>query len=183
MSKVIRRGDMIQLSSYAPFIRIGFDWEQDFYEMDTDVMAFVLDEDGIVSNEQNVVFYNNYYSENKAVRITDDNRYNWEFVIDVAKLPVRTRRIVFVHTIYDAAVRRQNMSQIQNYIVSVDQSTALDKPGEKVATYCQEGKNPPQELLIVCELRKKGDRWFFVPLSNGFDGNLTSLCGHYGLKI
>lgn len=179
-----KRGDLVRLSLLRPLYWIEFEWDQDIY-MDTDIMAIILSSKGQVIDEGDIVFYNNPQSSNEALCISnDDSRSNWEFIVDFSRLPPQAQRIVFVHTIYDAGVRRQTVSQIKNCVVTVKQKVdEIDFEGEKEAIYSQVGENPPQELLIICELRKVSGSWFFVPLSNGFDGDLESLCSHYGMTF
>ena len=180
-----KRGNSVPLKVLHPVLWIGFDWDQDAYEMDTDIMAFILNEKGQIENEQDIVFYNNRCSTNNAVIIIDDgDRCDWEFSVDFSRLPLQAQRLVFVHTIYNAGERHQTVSQINNCVVMVKPLVSTnDYNGEAEVIYTQESKNPPQELLIICELRRISGIWYFVPLSNGFDGDLESLCRHYGMKF
>lgn len=179
-----RRGEMVRLGAAPSVYWIGFSWETEADEMDTDLMAFILDETGKIYSVQDVVFYNNQSSGNGSVTIAYlSDQTNWEFSVDFSKLPESAQGIVFVLTIYQAKERKQSASQIKNLSIAVQElKDASRLEGKETASCVQECGNPPQELLIVCEFRRISGSWFFVPLYNGFDGDLISLCKHYGLE-
>ena len=181
-------GLSLQKDSGLSKISVILGWDTDSYEgdfdFDLDAEAFLLNKDGRVRNNQDLVFYHNLEHVSKAVVHQGDNSVlkgdaDGEVIkVDLALIPKNIEKIVFTVTIDDAEFREQNFSMAQTFITIVD-----DANGKELVN-CQLDENYGEATaLVVGEIVRHQGIWKFRPLKEGLNGTLYNLCERYGVKV
>ena len=99
------------------------------HSIDCDASAILLDENGKCTDNSDVIYFGNLTHKSGTVKHQGDNLTgegdgdDEQMLVDLANLPSKYCKIVFVVTIYKADARNQNFGMIQNaYIRIVDTS-------------------------------------------------------------
>ena len=141
MGVSLSKGGNVSLSKTDPGMKnvlIGLGWDvraTDGQDYDLDASVFLLAENGKVRNDLDFIFYNNLRSTDGSVEHTGDNRTgkgdgdDESIKIKLDKIPADVTKIVFVVTIHDATVRRQNFGQVEGaFIRLVNDDTQIEVP-------------------------------------------------------
>jgi tellurium resistance protein TerD len=133
----LSKGAKVDLTKTNPGIklyRVGLGWNANASvgnTFDLDVSAFLLDEHGKCTSEENFVFYNNLKSPNDFVVHTGDNRTgagsgdDEKLIVDFNKVLPNVKKVLFVVTIDGAAAKQQNFGQVSGaYIRIMDETKA-----------------------------------------------------------
>ena len=166
---------------------VGLGWDTNKYkgtaDFDLDVSAFLLNDREIVSQEIDLIFYNNLVSRNRAVVHTGDNRVGGsedndeEITVEFNKIPEDIVRVVFVVTIHEANERKQNFGLVDNaYINVVDLET-----NKELVEYILTDDFGVETSVIIAELYKSGKDWKFKAVGEGLQKDLSGLCSKYGV--
>ena len=135
-----------------------------------DVSCFGLDEGGKLSDDRYFIFFNQPSSPEGAIGSSGDlSSGKGSFQIDLAKLPLSIRRLVFTLTL-DAGT-----------LSSLSAGTlTLEAAGRVLATYRFRGADfGALQAVMVAELYFK-DVWRFAAVGQGFNGGLQALLQHFG---
>ena len=96
-------------------------------DYDLDAIAFLLGENGKLTANDDVVFYNAMRHPSSALWLTGDNRTgdgdgdDEQIVVQLDKLPAKYDRILFVVSIYEGKKKNQDFSKVANaFIRAVD---------------------------------------------------------------
>lgn len=101
-----------------------------------------------------------------------------EVHVDLNLLPVEAQRLVFVVSIYEASVRRQNFGQVRKaYIRMVDGTT-----NREVLRFDLAEDYSSETSMIFGELYRLNNDWKFRAIGQGHQGDLGSVIRGYGLN-
>ena len=190
MGVSLSKGGNVSLSKTDPGMKnvlIGLGWDvraTDGQDYDLDASVFLLAENGKVRNDLDFIFYNNLRSADGSVEHTGDNRTgkgdgdDESIKIKLDKIPADVAKLVFVVTIHDAAVRRQNFGQIEGaFIRLVNDDTQLE-----VARYDLTEDASTETAMLFGELYRHNGEWKFRAVGQGYAGGLASVCAQYGIN-
>lgn len=190
MGVSLSKGGNVSLSKTDPDMKnvlIGLGWDvrtTDGQDYDLDASVFLLAENGKVRNDLDFIFYNNLRSADGSVEHTGDNRTgkgdgdDESIKIKLDKIPADVAKIVFVVTIHDATVRRQNFGQIEGaFIRLVNDDTQLE-----VARYDLTEDASTETAMLFGELYRHNGEWKFRAVGQGYAGGLASVCAQYGIN-
>jgi tellurium resistance protein TerD len=118
-------------------ISVGLGWnpnEGTGQAFDLDASAFMLGENRKLVSDSHFIFYNNTDSPDQAVHYSGDDTTGGNssgddetILIDLQKVNADVKEILFVVTIHEASVRKQNFGQVRSsYIRIVDQSNSAE---------------------------------------------------------
>ncbi len=167
-------------------VLVGLGWDTNSnstnIDFDLDCSVFLLNEKGIVTDDSDFIFYKNL-TNGKGVTHTGDNRTgdgdgdDESIIVDFTKIPKSIHRIVFVVTIYQASLHRQNFGQVENsYIRLVDLSE------NKELLYFDLGEEFSTETsLEVSEIYRYKGEWKFKAIGAGKVAGLEEYCKQYGI--
>ncbi len=169
-------------------ILVGLGWDTNRYDsssdFDLDCSVFLLNKDGLVSTEEDFIYYKNL-TNGKGVTHTGDNLTgdgdgdDESVEIDFREVPDSVDRIVFVVTIYDAINRNQNFGQVDNsYIRVVDQATK-----EELVKFDLGEDFSTETAVNVAEIYKHNGEWKFAAYGSGYNQGLDAFCEQYGLEV
>ena len=190
MGVSLSKGGNVSLSKTDPDMKnvlIGLGWDvrtTDGQDYDLDASVFLLAENGKVRNDLDFIFYNNLRSADGSVEHTGDNRTgegdgdDESIKIKLDKIPADVTKIVFVVTIHDATVRRQNFGQIEGaFIRLVNDDTQIE-----VARYDLTEDASTETAMLFGELYRHNGEWKFRAVGQGYAGGLASVCAQYGIN-
>jgi tellurite resistance protein TerA len=189
MSLSIIKGQKTDLTKTTPSLSriiVGMGWNSTS-GVDLDLSVFVLQANGKVKTDQDLIYYSNPSGANGSISIagkgatkpygsqTDKEQVE----IRLGDVPKDIERIPFTLTIYEGEKRRQNFSLVDDaYIRVVDEAT-----GNELLRY-ELGKNFPVETAIVVgELYRYHADWKFNAIGSGYSGGLFSLCRSFGVDV
>ena len=190
MGVSLSKGGNVSLSKTDPGMKnvlIGLGWDvraTDGQDYDLDASVFLLAENGKVRNDLDFIFYNNLRSADGSVEHTGDNRTgegdgdDESIKIKLDKIPADVAKLVFVVTIHDATVRRQNFGQVEGaFIRLVNDDTQIE-----VTRYDLTEDASTETAMLFGELYRHNGEWKFRAVGQGYAGGLASVCAQYGIN-
>lgn len=190
MGVSLSKGGNVSLSKTDPGMKnvlIGLGWDvraTDGQDYDLDASVFLLAENGKVRNDLDFIFYNNLRSADGSVEHTGDNRTgegdgdDESIKIKLDKIPADVTKIVFVVTIHDATVRRQNFGQVEGaFIRLVNDDTQIE-----VTRYDLTEDASTETAMLFGELYRHNGEWKFRAVGQGYADGLASVCAQYGIN-
>ncbi len=192
MAVSLKKGQKVSLTKTNPGLSkviVGLGWDVNAYDtggdFDLDVAAFLLTDDGIVSDSQDFVFYGNVSHPSGAVVHMGDNRSgagegdDEQIQVDLAKIPGNISRIAFTATIYEHEERHQNFGQVNNSYIRIYNETN----GEELMQYDLGEEFSIETSVVFGELYRNANEWKFNAIGSGYQGGLDELCGNYGVEV
>lgn len=190
MGVSLSKGGNVSLSKTDPDMKnvlIGLGWDvrtTDGQDYDLDASVFLLAENGKVRNDLDFIFYNNLRSADGSVEHTGDNRTgkgdgdDESIKIKLDKIPADVAKLVFVVTIHDATVRRQNFGQVEGaFIRLVNDDTQIE-----VTRYDLTEDASTETAMLFGELYRHNGEWKFRAVGQGYADGLASVCAQYGIN-
>jgi len=188
MSINLSKGGRINLSKEAPSLNsagIGLGWDVNATDtgsaFDLDASVFMLGANGKITNDKYFVFYNNTESPDGSVKHMGDSRTgegegdDETIQIDLSKIDPLVQEIVFVVTIHEADVRKQNFGQVRNSFIRIyDNSTE-----NQIAKYELEEDFSTETAIEFGRLYKKDGEWRFQAVGQGFKVGLQKFVDQY----
>lgn len=190
MSVSLSKGGNVSLSKAAPTMKnmlVGLGWDvraTDGNDFDLDASAFLLGANGKVRGDADFIFYNNLQSADGSVIHAGDNRTgegdgdDEALNVKLDSVPTDVEKIVFVVTIHDAQMRRQNFGQVSGAFIRL----VNDDTQQEVARYDLTEDASTETAMLFGELYRHGGEWKFRAVGQGYAGGLSSVCAQYGIS-
>ena len=167
-------------------IRIWFEWfsaerESKGIVHDIDLFAIVANRNGRISQDTDLVFYNNWTDSAHIIYFNDDSNYRHEDADDSININLSNATgdtgeiIIFAH-LHDAASRKQVFSQLTSFCMYNNLKTKVENP---VIFH----ELPSTEIMLLCEIRRINSGWLFAPTGIGYSGDLKQFLQEYGLNL
>ena len=191
MAVSLTKGGNISLSKTDPSLKnliVGLGWDArptDGADFDLDASAFMVKDDGKVRSDSDFIFYNQTKSTCGSIEHTGDNRTgagdgdDESVIVLLDKIPADIQRVVFVVTIHDAELRKQNFGQVSHAYVRVVNKDS----NNEVARYDLSEDASIETAMIFGEIYKHGVEWKFKAVGQGYAGGLAALARQYGIAI
>ncbi|MFG3345449.1 TerD family protein [Streptomyces sp. NPDC048018] len=175
MTDVLPRGGVIDLPtlSTAGHWHVSASWAQQT-NCEIDVVAFVLDEDEQVSCDGDFVFYSAPESPDGAIRLLCDGPTEQTIAVDLAALPPAAHRIAIAAAI-DGAATFGDIGAVQMTL-----APGIDAPATAQATL---DAATSERTLLLAEIYRRGPRWRFRAVGQGYDHGLETLVRGYGVDV
>lgn len=167
-------------------ISIGLGWnpnEGTGYAFDLDASAFMIDQNRLIPAEEFFIFYGNTDSPEGALHHSGDDPTGGNsdggddetITIDLTKVDSRITEILFVITIHEAMIRKQNYGQVRDsYISIVDENSA-----QEIAKY-ELGEDFSIETGVEFgRLYKRNNQWKFEASGIGYREDLAFFLSKY----
>lgn len=167
-------------------ISVGLGWnpnEGSGHDFDLDASAFMLNAARKIPAEEYFVFYGNTDSPDQGLHHTGDDPTGGNsddgddevIEVDLSKVGDRVQEILFVVTIHEASLRKQNFGQVRaSYIRIVDQLTNVE-----IAKY-ELGEDFSIETGVEFgRLYRRDNKWRFEASGIGYQKELDFFLGKY----
>ena len=190
MAISLTKGQKVDLTMSNPGLKnvlVGLGWDINRFDsgsdFDLDASAFLVQENGKVSGDQDFIFYSNLEHPSGAVVHLGDNRTgagdgdDEQITVDLSKVPENIARIAFTVTIYDAESRRQNFGQVANAFIRLVNADT----DEEIVRYDLGEDFSIETAMVVGELYRHNGEWKFNAIGSGYQGGLAALCANYGI--
>ncbi|MGF1924228.1 MAG: TerD family protein [Bacteroidia bacterium] len=180
----LQKGQKIDIGLSKMTIGLGWDPNEGTgFDFDLDASAFMIDDKRQIPSEPFFVFYGSTESPDGALHHTGDDPTGGNsdegddesIQVDLSKVDSRVNEILFVVTIHDAIIRRQNYGQVRNsYIRIVDDNT-----DQEVAKY-ELGEDFSIETAVEFgRLYKRNGQWKFEASGIGYKEDLAFFLSKY----
>ena len=190
MAISLTKGQKVDLTKSNPGLKnvlVGLGWDINRFDsgsdFDLDASAFLVQENGKVSGDQDFIVYSNLEHPSGAVVHLGDNRTgagdgdDEQITVDLSKVPENIARIAFTVTIYDAESRRQNFGQVANAFIRLVNADT----DEEIVRYDLGEDFSIETAMVVGELYRHNGEWKFNAIGSGYQGGLAALCANYGI--
>ena len=151
-------------------------------DIDCDASAFLLQGGKIVSRDD-IVYFGNLTHNSGTVRHQGDNLTgegdgdDEQIFVDLARLPAKYDKIVFVVNIYQANQRRQHFGMIQNAFIRICDADN----GSELCKYNLSENYSGMTAMVFGELYRYGNDWKFNAIGQPTtDNDISSLAHRYG---
>ncbi len=192
MSVSLQKGQKVSLTKGNPGLSkvvVGLGWDVNQFDtggdFDLDAAAFLLTDNGRVSNQDDFVFFGNLNHPSGSVVHMGDNLTgagegdDEQIKIDLSMVPANIAKIAFTVTIYEAEQRRQNFGQVNNAFIRIYN----EANGEEILRYDLGEDFSIETAAVFGELYKNGDEWKFNAIGSGYQGGLAALCANFGIDV
>ncbi|MBW7454534.1 TerD family protein [Paenibacillus sepulcri] len=137
--------------------------------VDCDASAILLNSEGKLANDNQVICFHNKKSPCGSVVHSGDNITgegdgdDEQIFIDLAKVPADVHKVLVVVNIYDCVNRKQDFGMIQSAYIRI-----LDGSGSNELTKFNLSDNYAGLTALVCgELYRHGTEWKFAAIGEG----------------
>lgn len=191
MALTLQKGGNLSLSKTDPTltkILLGLGWDPrstDGTEFDLDASALLLGANGKIRHQADFIFYNQLKSADGSVEHTGDNRTgagdgdDEVLKVDLSRVPVDVDKVVFIVTIHDADVRKQNFGQVGGSFIRV----VNEITGAEVVRYDLAEDASTETAMVFAELYRSSGEWKFRAVGQGYAGGLKALANSYGMNF
>ena len=150
--------------------------------IDCDASVIMLDQNGKITKEKNLVYFGNKKSQCGSVSHSGDNLTgdgegdDEQLNVDLSRVPNDVHKLVFVVNIYDCVSRRQDFGMIGNAYIRVVNASNNQDLCKFNLTENYSGKTS----LIVGELYRYDSEWKFSAIGEGTtDTGISQLVRRY----
>jgi len=191
MALSLQKGGNLSLSKTDPTLTkllAGLGWDPrstDGTEFDLDASAFMLGSNGKVISEKSFIFFNQLKSTDGSIEHTGDNRTgagdgdDEVLKVDLTRIPAEVEKVVFVVTIHDADIRKQNFGQVGGAFIRVVNEVS----GAEIVRYDLAEDASTETAMIFAELYRNGTEWKFRAIGSGYAGGLKAVAISYGMSF
>jgi stress response protein SCP2 len=137
--------------------------------VDCDASVILLDENGKLKNNNDVIYFGNLKSSDGSVQhsgdsLTGDGAGDDEQVhIDLSRIPSTIHKLVFAVNIYDCVKRKQHFGMIKNAFIRI--VNPADR--QELIHYNLSDDYSGKTSLLVGEIYRNGSDWKFAAVGNG----------------
>ena len=175
----IVKGQKVSLANFTQnslVVSLSFECDKNF---DIDASAFLLNQQGQVISDDDIVFYNNLRHKSGCLECKDSIAMPKTFLFNLIETPAEYNRIAFTLTINDAEIKNQNFSQVNNMKIVITDSIQPDK----ILIFSLDDALTVENALLVAEIYRHKGEWKFNAIGAGFSGGLVALCKNFGVDV
>jgi stress response protein SCP2 len=137
--------------------------------VDCDASVILLDENGKLKNNSDVIYFGNLKSGDGSIQHSGDNVTgdgvgdDEQIHIDLSRIPSTVHKLVFAVNIYDCVKRKQHFGMLKNAFIRVVNPANR----EEMIHYNLTDDYSGSTSLIVGEIYRNGADWKFAAVGNG----------------
>ncbi|WP_349237070.1 TerD family protein [Aeromonas sp. MrichA-1] len=184
----LSKGQNVSLSKEAPLMRklkVNLLWkarETDGVDFDLDASVFALNEQGVVQNVRDFIYYRNEQDAVGSIKHMGDNRVGGgeEVLIDLDLVPAHIQKMAFVVTIDEAESRNQRFGQVDGAAIMLVDNTVAN--GKAFCRFDLSEDASTETAMLFAELYRNNGEWKFRAVGQGYKGGLAAFCRQYGLN-
>ncbi|MBB5933183.1 TerD family protein [Streptomyces zagrosensis] len=179
MTHAMSKGSNIPLEATA--VRAVLRWTPGPDVPDVDASALLLAGDGHVRSDEDFVFYNQPRHPSGLVRHLPKKRLTEGLTdtieADLAPLDAGVNRVVLAASADGGPFGRVRDLSLRLYDASAADGT------EPIAVFDVTAETGEETALICGELYRRGERWKFRALGQGYDSGLVGLATEFGISV
>ncbi len=141
-------------------------------QLDVDIVAFLLGDDGKVDTDDDFVFYNNPLVDDGVVELTVDGPSEQCVRLDLAGLPEDCRRIAIAAAI-DGDRTFGDLGAV---------SVSVDGDDVTAATFVLDA-GTTERTMVLTEIYRRDGKWRVRAVGQGYDDDLAALVARYGVEV
>lgn len=177
----LNKGDFLNITKAAPSLKkvfLGASWDANASgpTADLDLFGLLLDSNGKLTSNSNVVYFNNMSAQ--GVSLSGDNRTgagegdDEVMKIDLSQVPNNISKIVACVNIFEAQSKGQTFGLIDNAKVRlVDEDT-----NQELASFSLKDDYSTDTAIVFAELvRDDNNHWYFHAIGDGKQGDLQTI--------
>ena len=173
IAPLVPRGAAVDLDADTTLVTVNSSWRaDDSNPVSIDVVAFMLNDDEVVSSDEDFVFFNAPTTSDGAVAMSVDGDSEQGVRIDLTVVPDDCARIIVAAAI-DGETTFGQVGAV---------AVALDGPDATVATAVLDAATTERSMLLA-EIYRRGSGWRFRPIGQGYDDGLAELAVRYGVEV
>ncbi|WP_104526016.1 TerD family protein [Blastococcus atacamensis] len=172
----LAKGQNAPLPPEALRVRVVVTWDQAAEDVDVDVSALLLGDDGRVRSDEDFVFYNQPTSSDGAVqylgRGTTETGNQESLAVDLESLPQDVATVAVT-----ASVGTGTFGALDGLRLLV-----LDPAGSPLVSYAVDGA-AEETALLFGEIYRRGDGWKVRAVGQGWSSGLAGLAQDFGVTV
>lgn len=194
MGVSLSKGSNVSLTKTVPGLKdieVGLGWDVSTFaggEFDLDASCIVVKSDGKVISDSHFVFFNNLKTPDGSVEHMGDNLTGEgdgddEMIkVSLPTVPVEGEKIVFLVSIHEADVRKQNFGGVRNaFIRVVDGATKTE-----IARYDLSEDASSETAMVFGEVYRDASQpggFKFKAVGQGYASGLRGIAQDYGVNV
>lgn len=170
----LKRGQKIALNNNINFVRIQFLCNGTDEAIDIDGYTFIIQNNGKVNKEEDMIFWGNKQSSDNSVKLINDSD-NPHFSVSLSDLPEYTNKVVFCYSVYGDE-QYKNFRLVHNpYIrIFLDNTETYRFPLNELGQ---------EKTIAAIEIYKYQGKWKINCIGAGYHAGLKRMCEDYGIEI
>lgn len=180
MSVEVVKGQKADLTKGHPGlnrITIEIGWQAPA-ALEIDSSAFLLGDQGKVSKDEDLIFYNNPVTPFIRYQDVPGGGGIKKFEVELTRIPAEMAKIAFSLTLHEGERRGQNFGMTSGTYFRI-----LNDTGSELLRCSLDHYFSVETAIVVGELYRYGAEWKFNAIAAGFSGGLKALCGNYGIEV
>ncbi len=182
------KGERVSLTKDNPglsVLRVELSWDAKKSgggaDFDLDASAFLLNSNGKLAKDDNLVYFRNKVSPCASVKSSGDNLTgagdgpDETLFVDLTKVPADVESIDFIINIYDAVARKQNFGQVPKAAIKIVE----DGTNKVLANYDLEENFSAETSLHPATIYRKDGGWSFKAVGAGYQRDLGGYLSNY----
>lgn len=178
MPTILTKGENVALENLLDdFFVVGVGWKAETAQIDIDVSAFLVNENGKVTSDTDFIFYNQLSSQCGSIQLNLEpvNNNKAAFFVDTSKIPTHIHRVVFVLTAADTHGKPASFSQLKDVVIRL-----VDNE-ERIHYQLTDIQN--ESSVIMGEIYRYKEAFKFRAVGQGFNDGLGALATHFGVDV
>ncbi|WP_036646055.1 TerD family protein [Paenibacillus pini] len=179
---IITKGQKVEVTKgrTIPEIGIGLIWQTEDLKIDINASAFLLNEHGICSRDEDMIFYNQTTSRLNAVIHSEQVHGDRESIhITVAQVPDDISKVAITLTIHEGELNGHSFAKVQNAVCRIYNY----QNGEEIGQFNFGQGLSDETAIVIGELYLHNGEWKFNAIGSGFNGGLMALVQSFGLDV
>ena len=174
-------------------VRTALSWDTEGKApCDLDLSAFLLDADGKVRGDNDLIFYNtevavltegSFFHSGDSLTGSPGDGVDESILAVLDKIDADICRVAFCVTVVSAEGEKRLSSASHAVFTANVVSDLFEKDGQEICRVDLLAAYPDTEGVAVFELIRSSDGWAYEVPSQPVTGNLAALCGAFGLEV
>ncbi|WP_090991361.1 TerD family protein [Bacillus sp. OV322] len=183
MTTIVARGQKTDITKTNPGLHqllVGLNWNAPI-SMEVDASAFLVSANGIITKEEDFVFYGQPFSSCQSVKLNQQaiGGLKQEFMVDLNRIPQNVQKIVFSVTIHNVDKMNQSFRNVSQISLKILNGQTRVEVVQFPVTYGFTNES----AIIVGDLYRHSGQWKFNPVGAGYFGGLAALCKDFGIEV
>lgn len=171
----LKKGQRVEITTLKPDkIRLQLLWAQKPSQMEIDPYVFLLDKNNKAENDENLIFFGNKISKDRAVKVIEEGSHIY-IDLNLNQVLEQIEKISISYAIYGDNANL-NFSKV------VDPTVLIFSEGVEKMRFTANDLLLETTIVVIEFYRYKG-KWKINTVGSGYRDGLKKLCESYGLVV